>query len=67
MVCMNLRRGKITKLIQSVVFTFVPDLSGAKGAANKIVQLFDREIEIDAESPAGKQVQSLQGSIIFKK
>jgi ATP-binding cassette subfamily B (MDR/TAP) protein 1 len=49
------------------VFTFVPDLSGAKGAATKIVQLFDREIEIDAESPAGKQVQNLEGSIVFKK
>ncbi|KAF7314410.1 hypothetical protein MKEN_00913800 [Mycena kentingensis (nom. inval.)] len=40
------------------VFSFVPDMSSAKGAASDIIKLLDSVPEIDAESDAGKQVDS---------
>ncbi|KAJ6527152.1 hypothetical protein B0H19DRAFT_1335178 [Mycena capillaripes] len=40
------------------VFSFVPDISSAKGAAADIVRLLDSLPEIDAESTAGKKVDS---------
>jgi len=40
------------------VFSFVPDISSAKGAATDIVKLLDSVPEIDAESTAGKKVDS---------
>ncbi|KAK0481286.1 P-loop containing nucleoside triphosphate hydrolase protein [Armillaria novae-zelandiae] len=38
------------------VFSFVPDVSSAKGAGNDIIQLLDSIPEIDAESTEGKKV-----------
>ncbi|KAJ7147029.1 P-loop containing nucleoside triphosphate hydrolase protein [Mycena crocata] len=38
------------------VFSFVPDMSSAKGAATDIIKLLDSVPEIDAESTAGKKV-----------
>ncbi|KAJ7366944.1 P-loop containing nucleoside triphosphate hydrolase protein [Mycena albidolilacea] len=38
------------------VFSFVPDISSAKGAATDIVKLLDSLPEIDAESTAGKKI-----------
>ncbi|KAJ6605662.1 P-loop containing nucleoside triphosphate hydrolase protein [Mycena sp. CBHHK59/15] len=40
------------------VFSFVPDMSSAKGAASDIITLLDSVPEIDAESPAGKHIDS---------
>ncbi|KAJ7784493.1 P-loop containing nucleoside triphosphate hydrolase protein [Mycena metata] len=40
------------------VFSFVPDMSSAKGAASDIVTLLDAVPEIDAESTAGKSIDS---------
>lgn len=40
------------------MFSFVPDMSSAKGAASDIVTLLDSVPEIDAESTAGKQIDS---------
>ncbi|KAJ7175926.1 P-loop containing nucleoside triphosphate hydrolase protein [Mycena filopes] len=40
------------------VFSFVPDMSSAKGAAADIVTLLDAVPEIDAESTAGKKIDS---------
>ncbi|KAF8158859.1 P-loop containing nucleoside triphosphate hydrolase protein [Mycena galopus ATCC 62051] len=40
------------------VFSFVPDMSSAKGAATDILRLLDSVPEIDAESPAGKKIDS---------
>ncbi|KAJ7442269.1 P-loop containing nucleoside triphosphate hydrolase protein [Mycena latifolia] len=46
------------------VFTFVPDMSSAKGAASDIITLLDSVPEIDAESVAGKHVDNkTQGHI----
>jgi ATP-binding cassette subfamily B (MDR/TAP) protein 1 len=42
------------------VFAFVPDISSAKGAASEIIDLVDSVPEIDAESPAGKQLEPKQ-------
>jgi len=36
------------------VFSFVPDISSAKGAGSDIIKLLDKVPEIDAESPSGK-------------
>lgn len=38
------------------VFSFVPDISSAKGAATDILRLVDSVPEIDAESTEGKKV-----------
>lgn len=38
----------------------------AKGAAAKIVRLFDREIEIDSENPEGNPLENAHGHISFK-
>ncbi|KAG2070640.1 P-loop containing nucleoside triphosphate hydrolase protein [Suillus decipiens] len=40
------------------IFTFVPDVSSAKGAANSIIRLLDLTPAIDAESGEGKSVPS---------
>ena len=50
------------------VFTFVPDISSAKGAASSIITLLDSVPEIDAESPEGKMVEheKAQGHIKFE-
>jgi ATP-binding cassette, subfamily B (MDR/TAP), member 1 len=47
------------------VFAFVPDVSSAKGAASDIIKLMDQVPEIDAESSAGKKVETktIQGHI----
>ncbi|KAK7469298.1 hypothetical protein VKT23_003782 [Stygiomarasmius scandens] len=42
------------------VFSFVPDVSSAKGAATDIIKLLDSVPEIDAESPAGKPVDPIK-------
>ncbi|PFH54100.1 hypothetical protein AMATHDRAFT_186925 [Amanita thiersii Skay4041] len=50
------------------VFSFVPDVSSAKGAATNIIKLLDSTPDIDAESPDGKQVEvgKSHGHIRFK-
>jgi ATP-binding cassette subfamily B (MDR/TAP) protein 1 len=45
------------------VFSFVPDMSSAHGAANDIINLLDSVPEIDAESPDGKKVTDARGQI----
>ncbi|KAJ7612414.1 P-loop containing nucleoside triphosphate hydrolase protein [Mycena rosella] len=40
------------------VFSFVPDMSSAKGAASDIIRLLDSIPEIDAESTAGKHIDN---------
>jgi ATP-binding cassette, subfamily B (MDR/TAP), member 1 len=39
------------------VFTFVPDVSSARGAASDIVKLLDSRPEIDSESTSGKKLE----------
>lgn len=48
------------------VFSFVPDMSSAKGAASDIVDLLDSMPTIDAESTEGKTPQNVQGHIRFE-
>lgn len=48
------------------VFSFVPDMSSAKGAAADIVDLIDSVPSIDAESTEGKIPQNVQGRIRFE-
>ncbi|KAI0073491.1 P-loop containing nucleoside triphosphate hydrolase protein [Panus rudis PR-1116 ss-1] len=48
------------------VFSFVPDVSSAKGAASDIIDLLDSRPEIDAESTEGKVPQNIQGRIRFE-
>ncbi|KZV67726.1 P-loop containing nucleoside triphosphate hydrolase protein [Peniophora sp. CONT] len=45
------------------VFSFVPDMSSAQGAASDIVRLLDIVPEVDAESTEGKVPQNVQGHI----
>lgn len=49
------------------VFSFVPDVSSAKGAAADIVTLLDSRPEIDAESTGGSIPKNVQGRIRFEK
>ncbi|KAF8895324.1 P-loop containing nucleoside triphosphate hydrolase protein [Infundibulicybe gibba] len=50
------------------VFSFVPDISSAKGAASDIIKMIDSVPEIDAESTAGKAIdlKRAQGHIRFE-
>ena len=45
------------------VFSFVPDMSSAQGAASDIIHLLDSTPEIDAESTEGKTPDNVQGHI----
>lgn len=49
------------------VFSFVPDVSSAKGAATDIINLLDSRPEIDAESTEGEIPTNVQGRIRFEK
>lgn len=49
------------------VFSFVPDVSSAKGAASDIVTLLDSMPSIDAESTEGEIPKNVQGRIRFEK
>jgi ATP-binding cassette subfamily B (MDR/TAP) protein 1 len=51
------------------VFSFVPDMSSARGAAAEFVKLADSVPEIDAEDPSGEQfdLAKAQGHIRFEK
>lgn len=50
------------------VFSFVPDMSSAKGAGSDIIRLLDMRPDIDAESNEGKVVSSseIRGHIKFE-
>ncbi|KAJ3566036.1 hypothetical protein NP233_g7253 [Leucocoprinus birnbaumii] len=50
------------------VFSFVPDISSAKGAATDIIKLLDSTPEIDAESSEGKILndKQVQGHVKFE-
>ncbi|KAK4053219.1 hypothetical protein OIO90_003993 [Microbotryomycetes sp. JL221] len=48
------------------IFSFVPDMSKARGAAAAAIQLYDSRPEIDAESIEGDQLASCSGRIAFK-
>lgn len=48
------------------VFSFVPDISSAKGAGSDIIRLLDSTPEIDAESKEGDILDHVEGRIEFK-
>ncbi|GAA5978101.1 hypothetical protein JCM11641_006626 [Rhodosporidiobolus odoratus] len=50
------------------VFSFVPDMSSAQGAADEIVKLYDSTPEIDAEDPSGEPfpLEKAEGHIRFE-
>jgi len=50
------------------VFSFVPDMSTAKGAGSDIIKLLDSQPEIDADSTEGKVVDTatIKGHIKFE-
>ncbi|KAM0748317.1 P-loop containing nucleoside triphosphate hydrolase protein [Meredithblackwellia eburnea MCA 4105] len=48
------------------VFSFVPDMSKARGAADDVVRLLDARPEIDAEEPVGNKFVDGHGHIVFK-
>lgn len=51
------------------VFTFVPDVSAAKGAGSAIIRLLDAVPDIDAESRSGKSVnpQGVEGHLRLER
>jgi ATP-binding cassette subfamily B (MDR/TAP) protein 1 len=50
------------------VFSYVPDMSSAQGAAADIVELYDTVPDIDAQDPSGEQfpLEQAQGHIRFE-
>lgn len=50
------------------VFSFVPDISSAKGAGSDLIKLLDSRSEIDVESTAGKTIdaKAVKGHIRFE-
>ena len=49
-----------------ILFSFAPDMGKAKNAASQMKVLFDRKIEVDTWSKAGKPVNSVQGHVEFR-
>lgn len=45
------------------MFSYVPDISSAKGAAEDMIRLVDSEPEIDAEATDGKFITEATGHI----
>jgi ATP-binding cassette, subfamily B (MDR/TAP), member 1 len=48
------------------VFSFVPDVSSAQGAASDMIRLMDAVPEVDAESKEGKTPQNVRGHITIE-
>lgn len=48
------------------IFSFVPDISAAKGAGSSIIRLLDSRPKIDAESTDGIVPQNVRGQIKFE-
>jgi ATP-binding cassette subfamily B (MDR/TAP) protein 1 len=48
------------------VFSFVPDISSAKGAGSHMIRLLDQRPEIDAESTEGAVPTAVRGQIRFE-
>ncbi|ORY92878.1 P-loop containing nucleoside triphosphate hydrolase protein [Leucosporidium creatinivorum] len=48
------------------MFSYVPDMSKARGAAAEAINLIDAVPEIDAEDPSGKSFDACTGHIRFK-
>jgi ATP-binding cassette subfamily B (MDR/TAP) protein 1 len=50
------------------IFSYVPDISSAKGAGSDIIKLIDSIPQIDAESKEGKQVlvENVRGKVHFQ-
>jgi ATP-binding cassette subfamily B (MDR/TAP) protein 1 len=55
--------GRFGAIQAGSVFSFVPDISSAKGAAEDILRLVDSKPEIDAESSEGPVVEEATGHI----
>lgn len=48
------------------IFSFAPDMSKAKGAAQELKVLFDRQPAIDTWSNTGDKVESVDGTVEFR-
>lgn len=48
------------------VFSFVPDISSAKGAGSDLIRIMDSVPEIDAESTEGDIIKDVRGHITFE-
>ncbi|KAH7103350.1 multidrug resistance protein 1 [Auriculariales sp. MPI-PUGE-AT-0066] len=48
------------------VFSFVPDMSAAKGAATDVIKLLDSTPEVDSESKDGQVLKQADGRIVFE-
>lgn len=48
------------------MFSYVPDMSSARGAGSKIIKLFDSVPDIDADSLEGKKLDSatIKGHVV---
>ncbi|KAF8194139.1 P-loop containing nucleoside triphosphate hydrolase protein [Pholiota molesta] len=62
------REHDVRRIQAGNVFSFVPDISSAKGAGSDIIKLLDSRPEIDAESTEGKVLaeKAVQGHIRFE-
>jgi len=64
----NLQSTTFGAMQAGPIFSFVPDISSAKGAGSDIIKLLDSTPEIDAESTEGKipDEKTIQGHIRFE-
>lgn len=51
----------------ATIFSYVPDLSGAKHGATSAFQLIDRQPKTDADSTQGKGISATTGHVVFKE
>jgi ATP-binding cassette, subfamily B (MDR/TAP), member 1 len=48
------------------MFSYVPDVSAARGAAKTLIQLLDKRPAIDADEPEGRLPQAVRGHVVFQ-
>ncbi|TIC04401.1 P-loop containing nucleoside triphosphate hydrolase protein [Wallemia mellicola] len=55
-------------ILASRVFTYVPDISSARGGATRILRLLERvdKIEVEHDNQDGKQLETVEGHITFE-
>lgn len=59
--------GLFAAIESASIFTYVPDISGAKQGAIAAFRLLDSKPKTDAESTAGEKLSAATGHISFKE
>ena len=59
--------GLFAAIESASIFTYVPDISGAKQGAIAAFRLLDSKPHLDADSSAGQALKGTSGHVLFKE